>query len=100
MLTSIRGLKFFKVEKEINGLGTIRAVKKLKNGIEMSILLDSNFSDLIDSKYEICFLKNGIPVDLPKVVKDRYKEHIIYKYFIGFVPESNLGWLEEKMSAL
>lgn len=84
----------------IESMGIYKARKKLKNGITVSIIADSEFASPKDNTYEIAFFKDNVPIEIPGKVKKKFRYHIEFKYFLTFIPEDKINWIIEEVRKL
>ena len=80
-------------EKYIQEFGNLKVHQIFPNGIEVSILLNSRFASLSDKLYEVAFLKDGLPIDLPESIKKEFSNSIVFNYYLTFIPQRQINHL-------
>lgn len=72
--------------------GSIYAKHTFKaNKITVSILVDSEYSNISEERYEVALFRDDLPMELPESIKKLYKDRIVFRYFLSNLNETEVN---------
>lgn len=71
-----------------------------KNGITISVITNTEFSNFNDGTYEVAFFKKNLPIEIPNKIKKVFKDNIIYRFFLKEIPEEKMDWIIKQIAIL